>query len=230
MFAQLAALNGLVTHGRDVRVQVVEPDGRRWWLDVSAGEARVGTGSLARVDIWLRASTRSLVSCWTQPSGLDTGVPDISTDGVEWAPMFPFGVRPQSEHVDRIPNVALTVQHINHLSPIGVVRYHDRFVDGRLAARTAGTTRHPEVIVENTFDRMVASLKPGASLLEAIAGARVYGRNPSTIMITAALYEDEGLRQHLCPPSAHSSMLCALSSNTQSSAWLEAVHPRGAIH
>ncbi len=227
MLAQLAAVNGLVTGGEDLRAQLFEADAGEWWLAVADGEVRVGVGTLARPDVWLRASTRSLVACFTRPPGVDLGVPDVSVDGVTWAAMFPFGVASQPSAVDAMPYVSLTVQHINHLSPIGVVRYHDRFVDGRLTERGAGVARHPDVVVENTYERMVASLQPGASMLEAIAGARVHGRDPSMLMLAAALYENDALRRHLCPPNSHHPVLCALASNTQSSAWLEAVRPRG---
>lgn len=227
MLAPLAALNGLVTCGEDVRAQFLEADAGEWWLAVAGGEARVGVGAIARPDVRLRASTRSLVACFTRPPGVDQGVPDVSIDGVTWAAMFPFGAAAQPSTVDAMPNVSLTVQHINHLSPIGVIRYHDRFVDGRLAARESGVARHPDVVVENTFERMIASLQPGASMLEAIAGARVHGRDPSMLMLAAALYEDDGLRRHLCPTNSHHPVLCALASNTQSPAWLEAVRPRG---
>jgi|CXWL01.1.fsa_nt_gi hypothetical protein len=223
MLAALAHINGLVTLGDDIRLQIVEPGGERWWLKASSGETLVGRGAIAEPDLWIKATSYPLMACWTRPVGADAGVPDVSIDGTSWAPMFPLGVWAQSDEADLVPNVSLTVQHVNHSSPIGTIRYSDRFVDGRLAGREYGVVRRPDVIVENTFARMVASLQPGLSLLEAIAGARVYGRDPSLLMIAAALYEDDDLRRHIHHDSTYSMELCALASNTQSPAWFRAI-------
>lgn len=224
----IARLDGLHTGGPDVSVQMIEYGSQSWWLRVSGGRARVGSGFIRDATFWLRATDHSMSPLWRIKQSI-TGVaaPDVSGDGKAWAPMFPFGVDPQPETADLIPGLSITVQHVNHRSPIGVVRYHDTFLDGRLAARVPGVARRPSAVVENTFGRMVASLQSGANLLESIAGARVYARDPSVLMMVAGLYESEELRMHLCPPSANAMSLSALASNTQSSAWQQVVTTAG---
>jgi hypothetical protein len=160
---------------------------------------------------------------WTAPRELLGGLPDSSSDGVQWGPMFPLGVGPQPDSAERIPNVSLTVQHVNHFSPVGTIRYFDRFVDGRLTERRHGLVRHPDLIVTNTFHRMVASLRPDQPLLEAIEGARVAGRDASLVMVAASLFESNVLRAHINHRPAEADLLCALATHTQSAAWLAAV-------
>jgi hypothetical protein len=170
----------------------------------------------------IRANGSSLAELWRRQTYSDVDVPVVRTVGSGWSPMFPFGVRPQSTEVVLSSIQELIVQHVNHEAPFGTVRYFDVFHSGTLSARHGGLAKRPDVIIDNSFRKMMRSLVQDASLIDEIDGARVGSRSPFCAMQAAAIYESNEFRRHLLPDNHLAEKLITFAELVQHPLWKEA--------
>lgn len=213
------ALDGIRTGGPDLVVSYIDT-GDTMSLCMNGGAVKVRHGDHADAELWLRRASGPVLGCLTgDPTGW-VAARQLEVSGFDgvWLPHPPFDVTAQKDG-DTIPNATLAVQHSLAGSPVGNVRYVDHFVDGRLVDRTGGLVAQPDVVVHNTFARMIRSLDPDRPLLEAIQGAQVQGRDVSFLLIAAGLYESASLRRLLGRRGQVNEALCRLASHTTSLSW-----------
>ncbi|HQZ35568.1 MAG TPA: hypothetical protein PK020_14175 [Ilumatobacteraceae bacterium] len=218
-----AALDDVETQGRDVLVSMSDTE-MEWWIQVRLGVVSTGTGARSDANLFLRSRAGSPVLdllSGALPANDAAAELEVSVPGADWASHPPFDLGPPTGGAD-IPGADLLVQHAKRGSVVGTIHYWERYCNGRLVERVPGIVPGSDVVVENTFESMVASLRsPGP--LDATGGARVRGRSTSSVLVLAGIYADDSLRAYLAGRTAVNMQLCALATSTRSPAWRLAV-------
>jgi hypothetical protein len=91
----------------------------------------------------------------------------------------------------------LVVQHVKRGSVAGTLRYVELFDGGKLVERRMGLELGADVIVENSFTRMIEAYESWQNEAAHYGGASLRSRDESALLRLAGLYSSERLRRLL---------------------------------